>query len=56
MHRSYPASTDYTKDVRRVDQLQAAKVVRNVRKIREVKPFPEEMAYTPTWLVDLRRQ
>ncbi|NME49627.1 hypothetical protein [Enterococcus cecorum] len=56
MHRSYPASTDYTKDVRRVDQLQAAKVVWNVRKIREVKPFPEEMAYTPTWLVDLRRQ
>ena len=46
----------YYKDVRRVDQLRADKGVRNVRKIREVKPFPEEMAYTPTWLVDLRRQ
>lgn len=37
----------YFKDVRRLDQLRADKGVRNVRKIREVKPFPEEMAYTP---------
>ncbi|MDT2795778.1 hypothetical protein [Enterococcus cecorum] len=33
--------------VRRVEQLQAAKIVRNDGKIREVKTFPGGVAYTP---------
>ena len=49
---SYPF---YIKDVRRVGQLRADKVVQNVGKVREVKTFPDELAYTPKWLVAERR-
>ena len=51
MHRSYPANTDCIKDVRRLDQLRADKFVQNVGKVRKVKTFPDELAYTPKWLV-----
>ena len=39
------------KDVRRLDQLRAYKFVQNVGKVREVKTFPDELAYTPKWVV-----
>ena len=41
----------YYKDVRRLDQLRADKFVQNVGKVRKVKTFPDELAYTPKWLV-----
>ena len=47
MHRSYPANTDYIKDVRRLGQLRADKFVQNVGKVREEKTFPDGLAYTP---------
>ena len=40
----------YIKDVSRVVQLQAAKI-RIGGKVREVKTFPDGLAYTPKWLV-----
>ena len=50
MHRSYPANT-VNKVVRRLGQPRADKFVQNVGKVREVKTFPDELAYTPKWLV-----
>ena len=47
MHGSYPANTDYMKDVKRLDQLRADKFVQNVGKVQKVKTFPDELAYTP---------
>ena len=40
MHRSYPASTDYTKDVRRLDQLRADKVCPERRESPQSEDFP----------------
>jgi len=37
--------------VKRLDQPRADKFVQNVGKVREVKTFPDELAYTPKWLV-----
>ncbi|OUQ11320.1 hypothetical protein B5E88_02365 [Enterococcus cecorum] len=39
------------KDVKRLGQPRAYKFVQNVGKVREVKTFPDELAYTPKWLV-----
>ncbi|WP_275075665.1 hypothetical protein [Enterococcus cecorum] len=39
--------TFYIKDVRRLDQLRADKFVQHVWKVREVKTFPDGVAYTP---------
>ena len=39
------------KDVKRLDQPRADKFVQNVGKVREVKTFPDELAYTPKRLV-----
>ena len=44
-------NTDYIKDVKRLGQPRAYKFVQNVGKVREVKTFPDELAYTPKWLV-----
>ena len=30
--------------------------VQHIEKVQEVKTFPDGVAYTPKWLVDLRRQ
>ena len=51
MHRSYPANTDYMKDVKRLDQPRADKFVQSVGKVQKVKTFPDELAYTPKRLV-----
>ena len=39
------------KDVKRLAQPRADKFVQNAGKVREVKTFPDELAYTPKWLV-----
>ena len=48
---SISSSLFYYKDVKRLDQPRADKFVQNVGKVREVKTFPDGLAYTPNWLV-----
>ena len=44
------------KVVNRLGQLRADKIVQHIGKVQKVKTFPDGVAYTPKWLVDLRRQ
>ncbi|BFQ96321.1 hypothetical protein SMUE_15970 [Enterococcus cecorum] len=41
--------------MKRLDQPRADKFVQNVGKVREVKTFPDGLAYTPKWLVAKHR-
>ncbi|MDK2845059.1 MAG: hypothetical protein PWP69_1851 [Enterococcus sp.] len=43
--------TPSNKVVKRLGQPRADKFVQNVGKVREVKTFPDGLAYTPKWLV-----